>query len=286
MSVPKAILFFVLISFTLFGLSCNFADKEKSVLKEYDLSKPEVFDMPVSLMEISGITFDQGKGDIFYAIQDEEGKLFRLSWQNQKQKHTKFAGRGDYEDVTILKNQVVVLKSNGSLFTFPFSETQLEETNKTKEWKRLLPKGEYEALFGDETTGKIYVLCKSCPTDNPEQKVSGFILNSVNTVEKTGGFSLDIAAFKSLGVKIKKGFQPSALAKNPLTGDWYILSSVNKTLVVLDRTWKAKEFYALSSNNFGQPEGIAFDKLGNLYISNEGDAMKVGNILKFKRQLK
>ena len=286
MSVPKVILCFALVSFTFFGLGCNFIRKEESALKEYDLTKPEVFDMPMSLMEISGITFYEGKSDIVYAVQDEEGKLFRLPWQNQKYKHTKFAGKGDYEDVTILKNQVVILKSNGSLFTFPFSETQLDETNKAKEWKGLLPKGEYEALFGDETSGKIYVLCKSCSVDNPEKKVSGFILSSGNAVEKTGNFSLNVAELKNLGIKVKKGFQPSALAKNPLNGDWYVLSSSNKALVVLDKNWKAKDFYPLSSNNFGQPEGIVFDKMGNLYISNEGDDMKDGNILKFKRLAK
>jgi uncharacterized protein YjiK len=58
---------------------------------------------------------------------------------------------------------------------------------------------------------------------------------------------------------------------------------VNKLLVVTDRNWKAKEVCQLDGNTFNQPEGIAFDKDGNLFISNEGDDLSQGNILKFKR---
>jgi len=281
--ISFSVLFF---SFMLLGMGCNTTGGNSNFLKEYDLTRPETFDMPESLKEISGIAFNKGKTDVVYAVQDEEGKVFRLTWQNQKHKHTKFSGKGDYEDITLVKEQVVVLKSNGSLYTFPVSEAQFEETAKTKEWKGLLPKGEYEGMFGDEATGKIYVLCKACSIDNPEKNVSGFILSIGGKVQKTGNFSLNVEEIKALGVKVKRGFQPSALAKNPVSGDWYILSSLNKALIVTDKNWKPKLAYSLSSNNFNQPEGIAFDKSGNLYISNEGDDTKDGNILKFKRLAK
>ena len=35
-----------------------------------------------------------------------------------------------------------------------------------------------------------------------------------------------------------------------------------------DKNWKPKLAYSLSSNNFNQPEGIAFDKSGNLWVTN------------------
>lgn len=273
-------------AFMLLGMGCNPAEKETLAVKEYDLSKPEVFNMPESLKEISGIAFNKGKSDVFYAVQDEEGKVFHLSWKNQAHKFTKFAGKGDFEDITIVKDQVVVLKSNGSLFAFPFADTQLAQTAKIKEHRGLLPKGEYEGMFGDEVSGKIYVLCKSCAGDIPGKNVSGYILNAGSSIQKTGDFTLSVDAIKAIAGKIKKGFQPSALAKNPVTGDWFILSSVNKLLVVADKNWKPKQVYPLSSNNFNQPEGIAFDKLGNLFISNEGDETMDGNILKFKRLIK
>lgn len=76
-------------------------------------------------------------------------------------------------------------------------------------------------------------------------------------------------------------FRPSALAKNPKTNEWYILSSTNKLLVVADANWKVKTVYPLDLSLFLQPEGIAFDNQNNLYISNEGDKTSKGTVLKF-----
>ncbi len=64
-------------------------------------------------------------------------------------------------------------------------------------------------------------------------------------------------------------FHPSALAQNPLTREWFVLSSVNKLLVITDENWKVKSVYPLDPSVFNQPEGIAFDQQQNLYISNE-----------------
>src|SRR4051812_20940574 len=95
------------------AVGCKMPASEQK-LKEYDLGQPEKFNMPESLAEISGIAFSKGTGNI-YAIQDEQGKLFRLTWGVKKQAHTKFSKMGDYEDVAIAGDKVIVLKSNGTL---------------------------------------------------------------------------------------------------------------------------------------------------------------------------
>ncbi|RYZ91706.1 MAG: SdiA-regulated family protein, partial [Sphingobacteriaceae bacterium] len=95
-------------------------------------------------------------------------------------------------------------------------------------------------------------------------------------IQQAGSFSVTVTDTE----KKKTKFAPSALAKNPRTGEWYIVSSVNKLLVVADANWKVKQTYPLSVSIFPQPEGIAFDKSNNLYISNEGN-LGNGNILKF-----
>jgi len=55
-----------------------------------------------------------------------------------------------------------------------------------------------------------------------------------------------------------------------VTKEWYILSAVNKALLVLDDQWKLKKTYPLDPTLFKQAEGLTFDRNGNMYISNEG----------------
>ena len=100
---------------------------------------------------------------------------------------------------------------------------------------------------------------------------------------RTGTFQIDVNEIKSFTGKVKRGFRPSGIAKNPVTSEWFIISAVNKLLVVTDHNWKIKETCFLNSNIFNQPEGIAFDDKGNMYISNEGDDLSEGNILRFNR---
>jgi hypothetical protein len=250
----------------------------------YDLSKPEKFFMPSGLLEISGIAFHNGNNDTVYAIQDEEGRLFRLAWQNKKQQHTKFGKGGDYEDLTIWNEKVMVLKSNGSLYTFPFSESVNKEALHVQEFKQLLPQGEYESIYADEPSGNIYVLCKNCPADDSKRAVTGYILTAGDELKQAESFTIDVGEIKTIAGKVKRGFRPSGLAQNPLTKEWFIISAVNKLLVITDNNWHVKEGYPLNGRIFSQPEGIAFDKAGNLYISNEGDDLSEGNILKFERK--
>ncbi|KAA0993897.1 SdiA-regulated family protein [Dyadobacter sp. UC 10] len=240
--------------------------------------------MPESLFEISGIAMNQGNPDTIYAVQDEDGRLYRLGWDHPRQLNVKFSKKGDYEDVTIVKNRVFILKSNGVIYHFPWSEAVFEEVEEIKEYRKILPKGEYEGMFGDEASGKIYVLCKNCEQDDSKSSVTGYIFEpGKDSTQIAGTFSIHVDEIKAITGKVERGFRPSGLARNPLTNDWYVISAVNKLLVVTDSQWKVKEAFTLNGNTFIQPEGIAFDKLGNLYISNEGDDLFSGNILKFKK---
>lgn len=279
----KAFLIALLAGVMLTG--CNSTQKEAERFMGYDFDKPEKFNMPESLFEISGITFNKGNADTIYAIQDEEGKLFRLAWDIPKQLHAKFAKKGDYEDVSILNDQVYVLKSNGSIYTFPLSEAIFEEPEQISEIKGVLPKGEYEGMFGDVSTGELYIICKNCESDDSKNSVSGYILKPGRDTSTTrvSGFNIQVDQIKAITGKVARGFRPSGLARHPQTNDWYIISAVNKLIVVTDAQWKVKGAFPLNGNMFIQPEGIAFDKAGNLYISNEGDDLFAGNVLKFRK---
>jgi hypothetical protein len=267
--------------------ACKPAGQSYTSPKEYDLSKPEKFTMPESLHEISGIAFYKGKSDTVYSIQDEEGRLFRQGWGNKKQHHATFGKKGDYEDLAILNETVIILRSDGTLYTFPFTEAVKTKVTEIREWKNILPKGEYESIYADQQTNQVYILCKNCKEDKKEKTMSGSIF-TYNAAKKellaSGHFSMDMTSLIDKGQILKTGLKASALTKDPHSGEWYILSSVNKLLVVATPDWKIKSVHRLNSSSFIQPEGLAFDNEMNLYISNEGDELSSGNILKFKRK--
>ncbi|WP_410221121.1 SdiA-regulated domain-containing protein [Pedobacter sp.] len=265
-------------------LSCAQEKAKKNISPPgYNLNTPQKYNMPDVLEEISGIAFLNGNSNTVYAEQDEEGKVFVLTLGSKKHTITRFAKKGDYEDIAIAKNKIIVLKSNGDLYAFPITEIPKAEAANVVETKSVLPKGEYESLYANPTTGQIYILCKDCKQDKGSKNTSGFILNMQNdgrfVLAKT--FNVDASSLEKLTGRKKGTFHPSAMSQHPLTKEWYIVSAINKALVVTDPDWKIKAAYHLSSNTFNQPEGIAFDKQGNLFISNEGSDTQYGNILRF-----
>ena len=273
----------VLFLLFLFFISCKNKQLYKSPVG-YDINKPEKFVLNSSLKEISGITFIKGKEDVMYAIEDEAGKLFTVTLGSDKLSHSKFSKKGDYEDVTILNsNLVTVLRSDGSLFTFSVNEIGKEKIESVKEYENILPEGEYEGLFADSTN--LIALCKNCPDDKQKKEVSVYTLQHVHgdSLTITNTFKVDISIIQPKDENGKEKFHPSGIAKNPVTHEWYIISSVNKLLLILDEQWKAKDYYPLDPSLFKQPEGITFNSKGDLYISNEGGEGDA-NILLFRFQ--
>lgn len=239
--------------------------------------------MPDVLTEISGISFYRGRNDTLYAEQDEEGKLYYLHPGDSGASHVKFGKKGDFEDLAVTTAWVIMLRSDGTLFTFPFSEVRNEVAGHVREWDGLLPDGEFEGLYADPADNKLYVLCKHCNADQTTAAVSVSILQLQpdGSITRVTNASINVKTIEKLGAAKKIKFHPSALTKNPATQEWYILSAVNKMLVIADKNWQVKDIYPLDPAVFRQPEGIAFDNETSLYISNEGDKISKGNVLKF-----
>ena len=66
-------------------------------------------------------------------------------------------------------------------------------------------------------------------------------------------------------------FKPSALGVHPTTGEIYVLSSVRKVLVVLDRAGAITAVWPLPERLLPQPEALAFFPDGTLFLASEAD---------------
>jgi uncharacterized protein YjiK len=248
----------------------------------YDWAVYDKIILSDDLLEISGIAFAPGRFDTLYAQQDEEGAIFRVGLPSGKYKRVDFGDAGDYEDIAILRDTMLLLESEGSFYGFRLDSLTGKRAKPFRYYEKILPKGEYEGLFADASTGSYYALCKSCKGDKKNKQATVYQLHwNKDSLIIAGQYAIDVTEIMAASGKKKVAFEPSALARHPLTGEWYIVSSVNKMLVVANRQWKVTASYPLSRKLLVQPEGIAFDGAGNMYISSEGDELQAGRILKF-----
>lgn len=236
----------------------------------YQLNKPaETYTLPKELTEISGLTYY--KGDKLLCVQDEEAVVY--VFDTKKNKITKdfgFGGYGDFEGIEYVNDEVYVLESNGNLFRFAPESTKIGRT------KTDLPKNtEVEGLGYDPKTKRLLLAVKNGKGSSDKAVYSFDLLN--RAVFKD--MSLNDEQLKAAGID-PKTYKPSGIAVHPLTGEWYILTSAGKRLVITSR--KAKIIYSepLDPKLFRQPEGICFTPNGDLFIASEG-AGKKGYILKF-----
>lgn len=271
-------------------LSCCIAcaqkkEKHYSSPNGYDFNRPEKKVFPNILEEVSGITFVAGKPHTLYAQQDEKGMLFYLNLVDMKPQSVKFGGAGDYEDLAVHNSHVIMLRSDGTFYTFPFRDSYANEI-KARKIEKLIPKGEYESLAADSKKNQLYVLCKQCNVDKKTASTTGYLLyiHPDGTLSKQGSFAISSKEISTFVDLRGKAFRPSALSKNKKSDEWYILSSINKMLVVTDANWHVKAVHALDPKLFNQPEGITFDQENNLYISNEAGNTGKATLLKFVYQ--
>jgi len=246
-------------------------DKSYTAPQAYALHDGEVIKLPSALEEISGLALLNGRSDTIYAQQDENAKLYSFVLNDPQLQTTTFGKNGDYEDIAIGKGYVIILRSDGQFFSFPLADRQQDQTTNVTTSKKILPKGEYESLAFGTTDSVLYVLCKTCKEDKTQNKTLGYRLSlqADGSVQLLSTFGVDNTVVKQQN-RVGKGlFKPSAIAQHPLSKEWYILSSVNKVLVVADSNWHIHSVYHLDPKIYTQPEGLTFDRQNTLYISNE-----------------
>lgn len=244
----------------------------------YNFSKPYVYKLPTSLDEISGLFFYAKDSGIF-AIQDEKGWLFKIHLKNPLQiERWKFSNGADYEDVSLVDSTFYVLKSKGILDRFKFATP---DSVSLQSFPIAGGKNEFETLYYDSSIKQLVAICKNCEQDTRAEVSSWTFDPASNSVNPA--FKIETEAIKEqLGEDDKFRFKPSAAAIHPLTGELYIIASVNRALVILKKDHSVKNAFKIDPSLFKQPEGLTFTPKGDLIISNEAADRGVGELLIFK----
>ena len=262
-------------------VSCTVKSKQKySSIPGYDISKPTTIHLRGELDEISGLYYYKKDTSVFSII-DEAGYLYKIFLRKKVEiQKWKFSKNGDFEDISMVDSTFYALKSNGDLTSFKFFS--LDSVQEKKYNSPLSGKNEFEGLFYDSLSRQLVLLCKDCEADK-KKSLSAYSFNVVSRVfSDTPYFVLDVENIaEDLGAG-KMKFKPSGIAVHPKTRELYIISSVNKALVIAGPDGKIKDAYQLDPSIFKQPEGITFTPWGDLLISNEAAEVGSPNILIFK----
>ena len=295
----------VLMSGLIFFSFCNPATHNELPVSEdheyYNLEHPDArYKMPDCLEEISGLSY-YGKGRLA-CIQDEKANIYVWNLEKRKVVDTYDFGKdADYEDIAVVGKTAYILRNNGNIYRV--EDFKHKDRNVRTYKTPLNEKNNTEGLAYDPLSNTLLVACKGSPSVEQENTYEGykaiykFDLQEEELItkpyylidlERLDSY-IDQSAFARFSVRIAKtlhiiesetSFQPSGLAIHPLHGDIYVISSVGKLLIILNRKGKVLDVKELDPKEFRQPEGICFSPAGDMYISNEGQGGN-GYILEF-----
>ena len=244
----------------------------------YNFQTPHQYKLPLELDEISGVAF-YAKDSSIFAINDEKGWLYKVKPGNQLDiRRWKFSSGADFEDLVLLDSSFYVLQSKGNIIKI---SVQNNGNLVTHEYPFAFGEGnEFEILYYDDSLNKMVMICKDCESDK-KKSLTTFTFDPRNGKFSDSSFTINVQQIAATQNEEKLKFKPSAAAINPKDGLLYIISSVNKLLVVADRKGSVKKVYPIDPGLFKQPEGISFTPSGTLIIPNEAGGVGVANILIF-----
>jgi uncharacterized protein YjiK len=272
----------ILISFALLMTGCTSA-AAPSMPAGYSWKQSRVITLEPALEEISGISYEPLL-HAFIAINDEKGKVYALDDARLRVvKEFPFAGKGDYEEIVRTDSNWYVLRSDGHLWQMQFNGTGVAGV---QEFTYSGKSAEFEAMYWDKPGNRLVLIVKKAKRDTEDKTTYGYAFDiGSKTFSDDPVINIPWSSVAQKANRELKTFHPSAAAVNPLTGELYVLASIEKLLVVLDKNNAVVSVHQLDPAKCLQPEGIAFDAAGNLFISNEADGI-TPNIIVFTRQSK
>jgi uncharacterized protein YjiK len=227
-------------------------------------------ELSAALQEISGIA--SLNADQVLAIQDEKGILFTVDLNTGSiLAQDTFDKDRDYEDLCLVGEDVIILERDGDLYQFqPAADTTLK-------YETLFSyRNDTEALTFDSLNNRLLIAPKEGAPEGYDipANVHGIYAFSLaeRRLDPEPIFSM---VEKEVGRVIGEDgkpymFKPSAIAIHPHTHNIYVLASVGKVLLVFSPKGDLLHVQLLDQKQFLQPEGMTFDKQGNLLISSEG----------------
>jgi hypothetical protein len=243
--------------------------------REFDLTVPtKIYELPKSLHEISGIA--TMNDSIVACIADNKGEVYFYNLNSKAiGDKLKFASKGDFEDIAVVKDTIYVLDSKGIIWII---RDYLHHALVTSVILNIEAPFELEGLCNREDT--LFIAAKYF--HNIIRDEAGTLpvwrLSPELTIDKQLFALPDFVEVNSSKMAIP--FHTSAMVFDDAAQQWYFISTHGKLFIQCSYNGDIKNALSLSAQEFSQPEGICFSPAGDLLISNEGREGQ-GTILMF-----
>ncbi|HEX6575927.1 MAG TPA: SdiA-regulated domain-containing protein [Gemmatimonadaceae bacterium] len=223
--------------------------------------------MPPELNEISGMTLtDDGR---LLAHDDEVGRVFEVDPRRGVIVKSFLLGKGlkgDFEGITVVGPDVYMTLSNGLLYRFREGGNKASVPYTTFD-THLGKECEFEGVAHDKDSAQLVLPCKNVHMKHLDDEMVLFKWK-IGSTDTTGVSMMTVPLSEVIGTNKWKKFRPSDITIDPATGNYVIISSLDKGIVVLTPGGEVVRSEPLPGKH-QQAEGVAITRDNILIISDE-----------------
>lgn len=223
--------------------------------------------MPPVLREISGIALTPD-GRLF-AHDDELARVFEIDPKRGMVKKSFLLGKGlkgDFEGITVVDLDLYMTLSNGLIYKFREGANESTVPYTTVDTK-LGKECEFEGIAYEKDSARLVLPCKNVNMKHLEDQLVIYRLK-IGSTDSTGLSMLTVPISEVIGSNEWKKFRTSDITIEPGTGNYVLISSQEKGLVVLTPAGEVLRSEALPGDH-KQAEGVAISPENILIISDE-----------------
>lgn len=224
--------------------------------------------LPKGLSEISGIALTpDGR---LLAHNDEAGLVFEIDYRRgmvvKRFMLGKQAIRADFESITVVGERIFMLVSNGDVYEFREGKDG-DRVEFVVHDTRLGRECEFEGVAFDSTANSLVMACKNIGIKSLKDFVLLYRWNIDDTAASTVS-QIKVPLSEVIGSNGWKGFTPSDMTVDPITGNYVIVAAQEQGLLAITPAGVVVFSRPLPK---GHPmaEGVAISKDSIMIISDE-----------------
>ena len=223
--------------------------------------------MPPALSEISGLTVtSDGR---LLAHDDELARVFEIDPKRGVVAKSFMLGNGlhgDFEGITMVGPDIYMMLSNGLLYRFREGANDAHVSYTTFD-THLGKECEFEGVAYEKDSARLVLPCKNVKLKHLDDEVVIYRWK-IGSTDPSGISMLSVPFSEIAGNNKWKKFRPSDITIDPATGNYVIISSLEKGIVVMTPNGDVISSGPLPGKH-QQAEGVAITSDDILIISDE-----------------